>query len=169
MSDTTAARYLRSVQICFSTFQELGGSLEHMETGLFLDTFFALARSSDEGPLSNSQNVMKALRWYKKLLGLQPFPDLYSSTFTAFTLPRHKDKRPLPLSFCAFLERMVLSEETPDDMALWCGSFMACIAASLHFSDAQHVKWSSLCVSPFSLRGICFRTKTSKRGAPFAL
>ena len=171
VSDTTAARYLRSVQIFFSTFQELGGSLHSMEPGLFLDTFFALARSSEEGPLSNSQNVIKALRWYRKLLGLQPFPDLYSSTFAAFTLPSHKDKReslPLPLSFCAFLERLVLSEETQDDLALWCGSFLACIAASLRFSDAQHVKWSSLCVSHFSLRGICFRTKTSKRGAPFA-
>ena len=171
VSDTTAARYLRSVQIFFSTFQELGGSLHSMEPGLFLDTFFALARSSEESRLSNSQNVIKALRWYRKLLGLQPFPDLYSSTFAAFTLPSHKDKReslPLPLSFCAFLERLVLSEETQDDLALWCGSFLACIAASLRFSDAQHVKWSSLCVSHFSLRGICFRTKTSKRGAPFA-
>ena len=171
VSDTTAARYLRSVQIFFSTFQELGGSLNSMEPGLFLDTFFALARSSEEGPLSNSQNVIKALRWYRKLLGLQPFPDLYSSTFAAFTLPSHKDKReslPLPLSFCAFLERLVLSEETQDDLALWCGSFLACISASLRFSDAQHVKWSSLCVSHFSLRGICFRAKTSKREALFA-
>ena len=40
VSDTTAGRYL---------------------------AFFALARSSDEGPLAHSQNVMKALRWYKKL------------------------------------------------------------------------------------------------------
>ena len=30
------------------------------------------------------------------------------------------------------------------------------------------MKWTSLCVSQYSLRGICFRTKTSKRGAPFA-
>ena len=36
-----------------------------METGHLLDTFFALARFSDEDPLAHSQNVMKALRWYK--------------------------------------------------------------------------------------------------------
>ena len=171
VSDTTAGRYLRSMQIFFSTLQELGGSLDRLDTGRFLDTFLALARSSDEGPLSNSQNVMKALRWYKKVWGLHPFPDLYSSTFASLTMPSHKDKReslPLPLSFCAYLERELLSEDTPPDKALWCGSFLACISASLRFSDAQHVRWAGLCVSQFSLRGICFRTKTSKRGAPFA-
>ena len=155
----------------FATFQELGGSLDRMETGHFLDTFFALARSSDEGPLAHSQNVMKALRWYKKLLGLQPFPDLYSAAFTSFTIPSYKDKReslPLPLAFCAYLERELLSENTPPEKALWCGSVLACISASLRFADAQHVKWTTLCVSQYSLRGICFRTKTSKRGAPFA-
>ena len=171
VSDMTAGRYLRSVQIFFATFQELGGSLDRMETGHFLDTFFALARSSDEGPLAHSQNVMKALRWYKKLLGLQPFPDLYCAAFTSLTMPSYKDKReslPLPLAFFAYLEKELLLDNTPPDKALWCGSILACISASLRFADAQHVKWTSLCVSQYSLRGLCFRTKTSKRGAPFA-
>ena len=59
---------------------------------------------------------MKALRWYKKLLGLQPFPDLYSAAFTSFTIPSYKDKReslPLPLAFCAYLEKELLLENTP--------------------------------------------------------
>ena len=51
---------------------------------------------------------------------------------------------------------------------LWAGSFLACIGGSLRFSDAQHISWSSLCISHFTLRGICYRTKTTKRGAPFA-
>ncbi|CAE7916039.1 unnamed protein product, partial [Symbiodinium necroappetens] len=68
VSDTTAARYLRSVQLFFVAYEELGGQLEEINTGLFLDAFFALSRSSEDGPLSNSQNVLKALRWYKKLL-----------------------------------------------------------------------------------------------------
>ena len=78
VSDTTAARYLRSVQIFFTTFEELGGDIRNVEAGLLLDTFFSLSRCPEEGPLSNSLNVMKALRWYRKLLGLSPFPDLYT-------------------------------------------------------------------------------------------
>ena len=171
VSDTTAARHLRSVQIFFTTFEELGGDIRNVEAGLLLDTFFSLSRCPEEGPLSNSLNVMKALRWYRKLLGLSPFPDLYSAAFASLVQPASGEKReslPLPLSFHAFLERKVLDSDTPAAEAIWAGSFLACIGGSLRFSDAQHVLWSSLCVSHFTLRGICYRTKTTKRGAPFA-
>ena len=171
VSDTTAARYLRSVQIFFTTFEELGGDVRNVDAGLLLDTFFSLSRCPDEGPLSNSLNVMKALRWYRKLLGLSSFPDLYSAAFASIVQPASGEKReslPLPLSFHAFLERKVLDPATPQAEAIWAGSFLACIGGSLRFSDAQHVLWSSLCISHFTLRGICYRTKTTKRGAPFA-
>ena len=171
VSDTTAARYLRSVQIFFTTFEELGGDVRNVDSGLLLDTFFSLSRCPEEGPLSNSLNVMKALRWYRKLLGLSPFPDLYSAAFASLVQPTSGEKReslPLPLSFHAFLERKVLDSDTPQMEAIWAGSFLACIGGSLRFSDAQQVLWSSLCISHFTLRGICYRTKTTKRGAPFA-
>ena len=171
VSDTTAARYLRSVQIFFTTFEELGGDVRNVEAGLLLDTFFSLSRCPEEGPLSNSLNMMKALRWYRKLRGLSPFPDLYSAAFASLVQPASGEKReslPLPLSFHAFLERKVLDSATPQEEAMWAGSFLACIGGSLRFSDAQHILWSSLCISHFTLRGICCRTKTTKRGAPFA-
>ena len=142
ISDSTASRYLRSVQIFFTTFEELGGNIRHVDAGLLLDTFFVLSRCPEEGPLSNSLNVMKALRWYKKLLGLSPFPDLYSAAFSSLVQPASGEKResmPLPLSFHAFLERKVLSVDTPKDEALWAGSFLACVGGSLRFSDAQHI------------------------------
>ena len=91
--------------------------------------------------------------------------------YASLVQPASGEKReslPLPLSFHSFLERKVLDSETPTAEAIWAGSFLACIGGSLRFSDAQHVLWSSLCVSPFTLRGICYRTKTTKRGAPFA-
>ncbi|CAE7241641.1 unnamed protein product [Symbiodinium microadriaticum] len=171
ISDSTASRYLRSVQIFFTTFEELGGNIRQVDTGLLLDTFFVLSRCPEEGPLSNSLNVMKALRWYRKLLGLSPFPDLYSAAFSSLVQPASGEKResmPLPLSFHAFLERKVLTLDTSKDEALWAGSFLACVGGSLRFSDAQHISWSSLCFSHFTLRGICYRTKTTERGAPFA-
>ncbi|CAE7853656.1 NLRC3, partial [Symbiodinium sp. KB8] len=107
VSDTTAARYLRSVQLFFTTFEELGGSLEEVDQGLFLDSFFSLSRSLEDGPLSNSQNVLKALRWYSKLLRLSVLPDLYSPAFSTLASSSAREKResvPLPLVFHAFLE-----------------------------------------------------------------
>ena len=46
---------------------------------------------------------------------------------------------------------------------------LVAISASLRFADSQHIRWSSLCVSHFTLRSICFRTKTTQQGALFGL
>ena len=43
VSDTTAARYLSSVQIFITTFEELGGDIRNVEAGLLLETFFSLS------------------------------------------------------------------------------------------------------------------------------
>ena len=123
VSDTTAARYLRSVQIFFTTFEELGGDIRNVEAGLLLDTFFSLSRCPEEGPLSNSLNVMKALRWYRKLLGFIPLSGpLPVAAFASLVQPASGEKReslPLPLSFHSFLERKVLDSETPTAEAIW--------------------------------------------------
>ena len=44
------------------------------------------------------------------------------------------------------------------------GALLACCNSSLRFSDAQHVDWSSLVVDNLALRGVSWRTKTSKTG-----
>ncbi|CAE7036744.1 hypothetical protein AK812_SmicGene18942 [Symbiodinium microadriaticum] len=131
---------------------------------------FRLASTDD--PLSNAQNVLKALRWHRKLLSLSVLPDLYGPAFSTMAAGPSKEKKesvPLPLSFHAFLKRQVLTSDTPVEKAIFCGSVLACIGASLRFADAQHVLWSSLCPSAFSLRGICYRTKTTSRGGSFGL
>ena len=172
VSDTTASRYLRSVQLFFVAFEELGGKLEQINEGLFLDAFFTVSRSSEDGPLSNSQNVLKALRWYKKLLGLVTLPDLYGSAFSLMSASSEQEKKesiPLPLIFVAFLEGILLSSTSSLEDQVWAGSFLTAISASLRFADCQHVRWSSLCISQFLLRGLCFRTKTTRSGAPWGL
>ena len=139
VSDTTAARYLRSVQIFITTFEELGGDIRNVEASFLLDTFFSLSRCPEEAP-TFFLNVMKALRWYRKLLGLSPFPDLYSAAFASLVQPASGEKReslPLPLSFHAFLERKVLDSATPQDEAIWAGSFLACIGGGLRFLSRQ--------------------------------
>ena len=54
---------------------------------------------------------------------------------------------------------------------IWAGSFLVCIWSSLRFSDAQHVRWSSVNAASDAsvLRGISYRTKTGTCGTPFAL
>ncbi|CAE7223782.1 unnamed protein product [Symbiodinium sp. CCMP2592] len=172
VSDTTAARYLRSVQLFFCAFEELGGNMDSIDQGFFLDAFFALSRGSESGPLSNSINVLKALRWYKKLLAIVCLPDLYGTAFSLLSNPAGQEKResvPLPLAFVAFLERTLLSGKANLMDRIWAGSFLVAIGASLRFADAQHVRWSTLCISNFTLRGICYRTKTTKGGCPWGL
>ena len=46
---------------------------------------------------------------------------------------------------------------------------LICCNSSLRFSDSQHVEWSSFVVDDLALRGISWRTKTSKTGCPFGL
>ena len=172
VSDTTASRYLRSVQLFFVAFEELGGTLEQINEGLFLDAFFTVSRSSEDSPLSNSLNVLKALRWYKKLLGMATLPDLYSSAFSLLSASFAQEKKesiPLPLTFVAFLEGILLSTTSTLEDQVWAGSFLTAISASLRFADCQHIRWSSLCISQFLLRGLCFRTKTTRSGAPWGL
>ena len=56
----------------------------------------------------------------------------------------------------------------------WPGMFPArallSVWASLRFGDASHIRWSSLLydVSCHVLRGVAYRTKTTRRGMPFA-
>ena len=92
----------------------------------------------------------------------------WPSRFSVQQRPR-KNGRVLPLCFLAFLERTLLSGSASLEECIWAGSFLVAISASLRFADSQHIRWSSLCVSHFTLRGICFRTKTTQRGAPFGL
>ena len=80
-----------------------------------------------------------------------------------------RESIPLPLCLLAFLERTLLSGSASFEECIWAGSFLVAVSASSRFADSQHIRWSSLCVSHFTLRGICFRTKTTQRGAPFGL
>ena len=54
-------------------------------------------------------------------------------------------------------------------LATFAGAALVSVWASLRFGNASHVRWSSLCdVSSHVVRGIAYRTKTTRRGMPFA-
>ena len=44
---------------------------------------------------------------------------------------------------------------------------LVCCNASLRFGDSQHIEWASAVVDNQVLRGISWRTKTSRSGCPF--
>ncbi|CAE7550699.1 unnamed protein product, partial [Symbiodinium microadriaticum] len=115
VSDTTAARYLSSVQIFITTFEELGGDIRNVEAGLLLETFFSLSRCPEEG--------------------------------------EKRESLPLPLSFHAFLERKVLDSATPQDEAIWAGSFLACIGGyTLHSMKVTMLSWMAQLDLPLPAR-----------------
>ena len=47
------------------------------------------------------------------------------------------------------------------------GSFLACLFVGLRFSDLQRISWRSIVFDYKTVRGTCWRTKTSSSGQPF--
>ena len=85
VSDTTAARYLRSALLFVQTVEDLGGTVLALTDALAADAIFVLRRAG-EGCLGHPSNVLKAIRWVSKTLeqaircglwgeGTHPFPN----------------------------------------------------------------------------------------------
>ena len=78
VADTTAARYLRSAMLFLQTVEDLGGSVLSLSDALAADAIFILRRAG-EGCLGHPSNVLKAIRWVRKTLEPEPWPNLWSS------------------------------------------------------------------------------------------
>ena len=117
-------------------------------------------------------NTLKALRWLIKVTLLR-FPDTYGGLFRALSSGPTSDRKEalaLPLDFVAFLEALVLDPGSEPSTVSFAGAALLSVWASLLFGDASHIRWSSLLydVSCHVLRGVAYRTKTTRRGMPFA-
>ena len=119
---------------------------------------------------SSALSCIKALRWCVKLLQL-PFPDLYSGPISALTFAEHerKESLPLPLAVLVFWERCIINGWESLQFRIFVGAALCCVWASLRFADASHVRWSDMIIDQASVRGISFRTKTSRSGMPFGI
>ena len=181
-ADTTALRYVKACLTYFEFLIDLGHSLDNLSQLAAVEAVYALhcSRSQDDDfSLDREQialvfplNTLKALRWLVKTVTLH-FPDLYSGLFRALSAQPSSDRSeamPLPLDFVAFLESVVLDPLSAPELALFAGSALVCIWSSLRFGDASHVSWSALLFDPQALviRGLAYRTKTSRRGMAFA-
>ena len=66
-------------------------------------------------------------------------------------------------------EEIVCSPASGTQLVLLLGAFLLAYHACLRFGDLQRVRLSSLSLTAQSLRGICWSTKTSRTGQPFAV
>ena len=55
------------------------------------------------------------------------------------------------------------------DLRLFLGGLLLALHGGLRFGDLQRIRLNSLSLTSHSLRGVCWQTKTTKRGQPFAV
>ena len=76
---------------------------------------------------------------------------------------------PLPLAVVVEWERYICSPHCPQDLRLFLGGLLLALHGGLRFGDLQRIRLNSLSLTNSSLRGVCWQTKTTKRGQPFAV
>ena len=164
ISDTTALRYIATCTKVIDSITALSLPLVDPTQVQLLDAIFAMQRSFRRDPGVHSDNVLKALRWLVKAASLESWPDLYDGLFATTswrTLSPKKESVPLPLAFLLWLETCIFFDAWPARKILVAGAILLCVYASLRFSDAQHIDFSSIVLDASSLRAGSFRTKTS--------
>ena len=76
---------------------------------------------------------------------------------------------PIPMALIAAWEQRVCDPDAPLCTVLCVGAALLATHASLRFGDIQRVDFSSLSLTASALHGICFATKTTSNGQPFAV
>ena len=171
ISDTTALRYIATCTKVVDSLTALNLPLADPTQVQLLDGVFAMQRTFRRDPGVHSDNVLKALRWLVKAAILDRWPDLYSGLFSTSSwraLGPKRESVPLPLAFLLWLETCILFDYWSAHKVALAGAVLLCVYASLRFSDAQHIDFSSIVLDSSSLRAGSFRTKTS-RWMPFGI
>ena len=134
----------------------------------------SLAHRSDPSTGAGPISAIKAVRWMTKVADIPSLQDIvYGSIISSYLrskIPRgRREAVPLALFIVLQSERRVLQTGCPMRDVILLGGFLACLYASLRFSDLQRINWSSIVFDYRTLRGSCWRTKTSATGQPFGL
>ena len=170
---STVWRYLSIWQHFYTAVHDMDLSIEMTESEL-ADVIVALSLShhSDKSTGSGSISTIKAIRWMAKTAGISALETIaYGTVISSFLkskIPRER-KEAFPLSLYVILqfERRILQSNCPIRDIILLGGFLACLFAGLRFSDLQRVSWNTLVFDYRTIRGSCWRTKTSSAGQPF--
>ena len=117
--------------------------------------------------------ILKALSWlsrHAEVPALQPL--MQASLIRAFLTQPTTDRKealPLPMAVVVESERYICSPHCPQDLRLFLGGLLLALHGGLRFGDLQRIRLNSLSLTCNSLRGVCWQTKTTKRGQPFAV
>ncbi|CAE7409021.1 unnamed protein product, partial [Symbiodinium sp. KB8] len=85
------------------------------------------------------------------------------------TAADRKEAMPIPWCIVAAWEQLICQQRTALCTKLSLGAILLATHASLRFGDIQRIDLSSLSLSCTALHGICYATKTTNQGQPFAV
>ena len=166
---STLCSYLR-MWVQWEKFAEANSTCPFEPPEFLLLDFFSLHA---RGRLCSAQGWIKALRFVANKLVLEVLRQLlFTPAVSAYalateTVPR-RESAPLPLSFVIWLEGQVLDVLASAAHRLRCGAILACVFASLRWSDALWSSPSEIYISMGALLGSAARTKTTRRSMPWA-
>ncbi|CAE7204010.1 unnamed protein product [Symbiodinium sp. CCMP2592] len=159
VSENTLVRYLAHLLKFVGTLQDLNVRWESIRQLEVVDALLSMHKSG-----SHVTNGLKAVRWAAKTFGLA-LPDLYGGLLVGVEARITSDRKealPLPIYVLAYCERALLLESGSVGFRLFLGAILISASASLRFSDAQHILWTSIQAAQDNVRAISYRTKSSR-------
>ena len=171
-ANSTVTKYLGTLQNFGTILSDLQLSWQDVGTHRIAD----LLQCTHEGRKCEygfgATALIKALRWIHKLLTIDSWQNLHSPVVNSFFKMADADRNeavPLSLFLVMHWERRVLHSNCSSQDVIILGGLLLLLWSGLRFSDGQRVNLSSLSWSVTALRGTAFRTKTTRRGQPWAI
>ena len=174
---STLERYLRIAHQFLSFLESCGVAFSQVSLAAVLD-YLAAARASRSQDLEihrlSATSAIKALRWFHKMSQWEQLAQaMHSPVIAAYcsqsTAKDRKEAMPVPMALIAAWEQRVCDPDAPLCTVLCLRAALLATHASLRFGDIQRVDFSSLSLTASALHGICFATKTTSNGQPFAV
>ena len=172
----TLERYIASARQFLDFLGLSNRTIASMDVAFLADFLHACENSLEEdrevckiGP----RPILKALSWLSRIAevpALQPI--MQASLIRAFLTQPTTDRKealPLPMAVVVEWEKYLCSPHCPQDLRLFLGGLSLALHGGLRFGDLQRIRLNSLSLTSTSLRGVCWQTKTTKRGQPFAV
>ena len=174
---STLERYLRIANQFLSFLEACDIAFSQVTLAAVLD-YLDAARASRSQDLEihriSATSAIKALRWFHKLSQWEQLtPAMQSPVIAAYcsqsTAKDRREAMPIPMALISAWEQRVCDPDAPLCTVLCLGAALLATHASLRFGDIQRVDFSSLSLTTAALHGVCFATKTTSQGQPFAV